>query len=309
MEISRFDADRDRLQLLDICKTVWGGTDYIPKVIDAWVLDPHIHLVSIHDRIQHGPGEILSLVSFGVLWDMECGLFMAKAIRTHPQAKQRGYASSIIQHLVEMARSMGAKEFRYLTWAKNPAMIRIASKFGLDLMHTSQYFEFLKKSPYLEQIRSNAEDAAMNLSNRWRQVNPEDFDQIREALGQMKNIFLRQNLLFEFDFYPIESTATASLVKDGSVYLMNDSPSDGIAIITKSWEISGAFNCSITTDSVMVAESALHFAIRQYEIDGKHDLLTFMTEEPPDGHPIFQKNTKGYLTFPCFSVILDHSQK
>ena len=51
MEFEKYDTERDRDQLLDICKDVWGGTDYLPTILDEFTTDSRCYSFVIREEI------------------------------------------------------------------------------------------------------------------------------------------------------------------------------------------------------------------------------------------------------------------
>src|SRR5438128_9012687 len=97
----------DKAPILEICKNIWNGHDYLPSVWDDWLADKNGRLIvaTIGGRtvgVAHA-----SLQSNYVAW--------LEGLRVHEQYRGLGLAGKLNHALVEWVRRKGARVARLST--------------------------------------------------------------------------------------------------------------------------------------------------------------------------------------------------
>ena len=112
----------DHHAIVEICKDIWEGNDYLPQVINSMVDDPTCHpTVLIDDNI------IISVVNLR-LYNKDIG--WSEALRTHPNYRRRGFASKLQKHQLQLAKDLGCKEIWLSTAENNIATRKILENMG-----------------------------------------------------------------------------------------------------------------------------------------------------------------------------------
>ncbi len=266
--------------LLDICRNIWEGEDYLPRRIDYYVKNPNSYpMVALEED------KVVSVGNFEFLHDE---IIWIEALRTHQNYRNKGWAKKLVNKMLIKAQSLGAKEAWLLSNTDNLASQYIFYKLGFkekthlfmwpdwDTMNASLkkrdivniHLEKQSKSKNKNQrkqsrVNTNSYDELINslnlsgnskeLSNKWKKCSsPEQVRIILEKIvaGGGLNI-----LIGEFKVYPINAFKIEHLVNDGKIYYLNDPPA--IVIIDDSGEIETGKGIGLNTNSNKALESLL----------------------------------------------------
>ncbi|MFW9849751.1 MAG: GNAT family N-acetyltransferase [Candidatus Thorarchaeota archaeon] len=116
--------ESDREDILDIARNTWDGHDYLPHYFDEWLKDLTCHPMAIEENSRVAALANLKIIDDGMTGWME-------GLRVHPDYRGRGYASSITDLLVTMAKDLGVKRVRYTTAIDNYESLHLADKIGM----------------------------------------------------------------------------------------------------------------------------------------------------------------------------------
>ena len=123
IEVSiRRATPRDKRAVSEICRHIWGGSDYVPGVFDQWVRDRRGGL-----WLAIVGGRSVGVAKLTLLGDHEAWLH---ALRVHPRYRRRGVARALIAHRLERAKQLGALIARLDTSDDNVAVHRLMRRFG-----------------------------------------------------------------------------------------------------------------------------------------------------------------------------------
>lgn len=123
-------AAADKAPILEICKNIWNGHDYVPEVWDDWLADKNGRLVvaTVKGRtvgVAHG-----SLQTPDVAW--------LEGVRVHEKYRGLGIAGRLNKALVEWARKKRARVARLCTGSSNLASRKHLAKIGFPLLQSFQ---------------------------------------------------------------------------------------------------------------------------------------------------------------------------
>lgn len=167
----------DHPAIVEICKDIWDGTDYMPDAINFLKKDPTCYPTVLIDN-----NKIVSVINLR-LFNKDIG--WSEGIRTHPKYRGKGFASKLQKHQNKFAKDLGCKEIWLSTAETNDATRKM-----------------LKDSSFTEEAKfylKNIEGSTNNL----RQVNVEKIN-----LPQAKSILKQQEFpyaLATFKVFPVES--------------------------------------------------------------------------------------------------------
>ncbi len=123
-------AAADKAPILEICKNIWNGHDYLPGIWDDWLADKDGRLIvaTVMGRtvgVAHA-----SLQSPDVAW--------LEGLRVHEQYRGLGIAGKLNRALVEWARRRRARVARLCTGSSNQASKKHLKKIRFPLLQTFQ---------------------------------------------------------------------------------------------------------------------------------------------------------------------------
>jgi hypothetical protein len=125
MEKIRRITLEDKERVLEICKTIWEGDDYIPQVFDKWVSDPNSYFVGLFD-------EDNILVGFGRLASQEDGNFWLEGLRKDRTLKIKGVGKKIADYLIKIAIEKECKSLKFSTYFDNVESITLNERIGFS---------------------------------------------------------------------------------------------------------------------------------------------------------------------------------
>jgi RimJ/RimL family protein N-acetyltransferase len=146
--------------MLAITRDVWEGHDYVPRVWQSWLRD-HRGILLVAEI----GGEIAGFQHVAVHPDRTAWL---EGIRVREQMQGAGVGSTLLAAGIEWARFNVLEGVRLSTASANPASNRMAEKAGFRAVAR---FESVRVS------------AGNNRERRARPARPDEFDEVRGALG------------------------------------------------------------------------------------------------------------------------------
>ena len=142
-KLRKFDTSRDLDALHDICRTVYGGSDYLPKTAPTLASDPNSSFLVAADVVTDRPAAVGNARRF------KPNMSWLEAIRTCEKHRSRGLARHLTQSLIDVSRSEHGCEVYSCTVESNIAMQRVFERVGmmrLGQIHQCSFAE-LKRLP------------------------------------------------------------------------------------------------------------------------------------------------------------------
>jgi GNAT superfamily N-acetyltransferase len=119
------DADRDLPRVLDICKTVFNGRDYMPALLPKLLVDAHVRCYALEDT------ETKTLVAVAATGLIDGGrtayLF---GMRVAEECRGRGVAKALLSHQLREAATLGCERARFTRDCTIEATRRLAQALG-----------------------------------------------------------------------------------------------------------------------------------------------------------------------------------
>ncbi len=168
-EINIRKANREDIPaILDICKKIWEGRDYIIDVIDDWFShEDAYHFVLEYDgKITHF--ERLKLQSGKTGW--------MEGLRGDPDYRGKGLAKKLSQYIIDYARSINLETLRAVTYFKNDASIALTIRVGYKIP-----YRFLLTRKEIDEIKPNNSDIT-----KVRMLKEDEIDQILKFLDNSR---------------------------------------------------------------------------------------------------------------------------
>lgn len=116
---------KDKEDILEISRHIWGGNDYLPTVIDEWLRNRKCHTFGVEVNEHVVAVGNLRLVDKGRTGWME-------GLRVHPDFRKLGFADNLTKYFVDLAPSLGIERLRYSTGINNRASMKLAKQYGFD---------------------------------------------------------------------------------------------------------------------------------------------------------------------------------
>jgi ribosomal protein S18 acetylase RimI-like enzyme len=151
----------DRTGLEAIAALTWGGTDYLPRYIDAWLADAEgLFVVAESTDPEH------TILGAGKLTCFGPGEWWLEGLRTHAAQQGRGIGKAIHHHLTQAAQQRSPQGvLRLATSQENEAVIRMAK--GNGFQEAARFLRYtaspIKESGRLFKLGPAALPAAMAL--------------------------------------------------------------------------------------------------------------------------------------------------
>jgi GNAT superfamily N-acetyltransferase len=119
------DGDRDSSRVLDICKTVFQGRDYMPALLPKLLVDSHVRCYALEDT------DTKTLVAVSITGLIDGGrtayLF---GMRVAEECRGRGVAKALLSHQLREAATLGCERARFTRDCKIEATRRLAQSLG-----------------------------------------------------------------------------------------------------------------------------------------------------------------------------------
>ena len=162
-----YDPSRDQATLEDICKNVYGGTDYLPKMAIKYVNDDSCSFLALATKPGDNPQQqsqgdeedddtIVAVANYKRLPAQNAAWI--EAVRTHPDYRNQGCSSKLLKSIVELAKeedskksssnSQSSTDILTCTIKSNKGMQRVFEKLGfIQTNKLSMTFGALRQLP------------------------------------------------------------------------------------------------------------------------------------------------------------------
>ncbi|HPW41867.1 MAG TPA: GNAT family N-acetyltransferase, partial [Bacillota bacterium] len=132
-------AHEDYDDILDICKDIWDGTDYLPEIFHKWVDDKGLFL----GAIDTDANKVIGTDKYSVLYD---GSGWLEGLRTHKDYRGRGIGKELAVRTFNKAlEDLGSgriNKIAFSTSALSVESISLMTKLGFKL---KQEYKFIWK--------------------------------------------------------------------------------------------------------------------------------------------------------------------
>jgi len=174
----------DREQILAISSRIWEGDDFVPRVIDEWLLmrDSEVAVADLNG----------SVIAFARTHTLTPGYVWLDGIRTDPAEQGHGAGKALTEYFIEKAGREGAQRIGLSTYVENYASIHIVERYG---------FERLASFILAEARLNNPARAAAELSPL---ASPVSFDEARAWILRSAFITKSRGFLSQgWKFWPV----------------------------------------------------------------------------------------------------------
>lgn len=114
----------DKPDVLEICRHIWDGHDYVPTVWDEWLADLDGQLV-----VAEYQGCVIGIVKLTFFSE---GDWWLEGMRVHPDYEGRGVATQLFQHLLKVWQEIGGGTISLDTASDNTPVHRMCAHMGFE---------------------------------------------------------------------------------------------------------------------------------------------------------------------------------
>ena len=199
----------DRAALEAIAAQIWEGDDYLPRVFDEWLADPHggFFVAELHGQVI-GAAKI-SRLSEGEWW--------LQGLRVDPAYQRQGIGRVLHHFIANEVRKYGTGQVRFSTASTTSAVHQLARETGFrqELMCAILHAPALDEPP-----------------QGWRALGVEDLTRVQEWLQRSAH-FERMggSLEWNWTFYRITPSLLRERLSAGLVYGWSGTPPEGVLIL------------------------------------------------------------------------------
>lgn len=124
----RIAIPEDKADLLRVAKGIWGGTDYLPKVVDRWISEPWFWVCEYRSRVI----ACLKMTLFpdNVLW--------FEGLRVHVRYQNHGIATLMNHSSFDLARKLRTENpklrYEFCTYYQNVESLHLTHKLGFGIV-------------------------------------------------------------------------------------------------------------------------------------------------------------------------------
>ena len=133
----RLAQETDFGDLSAIARTIWDGSDYLPKVMQRWTKEPWFFVCEYQSRVIACIK--LSLFPDNVLW--------IEGLRVHARFQGKGIGSFLNKHIYTFADELKRRNpllaYEFCTYYKNAESIHMTEKMGFRI--ANRFFEYDKR--------------------------------------------------------------------------------------------------------------------------------------------------------------------
>jgi len=129
----------DESSVIELCKDIWEGNDYVPDRFSSWIKEPNSSPIGLFVD-----GELLALGNLEAAPD--ASFAWIKGLRVNTSRQHEGHGTKLVEHMIKLAKKRGIKKIRYATGSRNEHSVHLAKKLGFVLANSIGYFRL--SNPY-----------------------------------------------------------------------------------------------------------------------------------------------------------------
>ncbi len=127
MEFIRPLRATDKEDVLEIARRTWDGHDYLPYSFDSWINDANSHTAAVEYD-----GTVIALANLRVIENGKTGWM--EGLRVHSDYRGKGLASTLTNHILQLATNIPVERVRYTTATGNETSLHLGKSVGMKRM-------------------------------------------------------------------------------------------------------------------------------------------------------------------------------
>lgn len=180
--IIRLSRPGDKAGLLEVAKTIWQGSDYLPQIIDRWIKERWFFVAEYQGKVIG----CIKLTQFPdkVIW--------IEGLRVHRRYQSKGVGTLLNDYIMQFCYRLQDKDtgrrFEFCTYYRNMESLRMTSKLGFK--QVCSFFNLDSKGSFKMRASEIVTDYDMSIFELypdyipigWQSVHncPESLDFIRQ---------------------------------------------------------------------------------------------------------------------------------
>lgn len=211
-------TDADHEDIVEICRNVYGGNDYLPRHFEKYLKDRYCVMYGCADKRSD---EIIATAAFQC--DVDGGYTgVLKAVRVHPDHKKQGIAYRLIVYTMDKAvkRFPSMRRLRSTQHEASVSSTRLHNKLGFSINEITYPFqstlffpaEFGVFEQRMEQIRRQNEgnDLFHQYMANMQELTTDDID---DAVMTITKHFHQRDIFIQYDVYDMNITPSTQRLK------------------------------------------------------------------------------------------------
>jgi len=126
--IVRPAKEEDEAPLITLAKGIWGGTDYLPKILPRWLHEPYFQVCEYR-------GKVIACLKLTPLPDH---VLWFEGLRVHKSYQGRGVGSLMNREMFSLAASLKARDpllsYEFCTYYRNVESLHLTKKLGFRVI-------------------------------------------------------------------------------------------------------------------------------------------------------------------------------
>ena len=268
--LRKFDVDKDMDAIQEICRSVYGGSDYLPKTAPALAGDPNSSFVVLANIDTDRPAAVGNARRF------KPNMSWLEAIRTCPDHRGRGLARQLTQLLIESSHSEHGDAMYSCTVESNVAMRKVFDRTGMKRLGQIHQCSFadLKKlpgwaadgdavppEPLLPSL-GVADDSISDVAKQMQLTAISSEDELNKELARIRDKGGIGHLVGLYELLPDEGVRKSLDAKRVWKLSSKTNPKEDFALIAlvheaKISSLKSPWVCSVSATSMVALEGAL----------------------------------------------------
>ena len=301
--LRKFDVDKDMGAIHDICKSVYGGSDYLPKTAPALAGDPNSSFVVLANIDTDRPAAVGNARRF------KPNMSWLEAIRTCPNHRGRGLARQLTQSLIESSHSEHGDAMYSCTVESNVAMRKVFDRTGMKRLGQIHQCSFadLKKLPGWaadddavppEPLLSSLgvdDDSISDIAKQMQLTAISSEDELNKELARIRDKGGIGHLVGLYELLPDEGVRKSLDAKQVWKLSSATNPKEDFALVAlvheaKISSLKSPWVCSISATSMVALEGALWNACSAQCVESMGDHVAFTVAFDVCGVPMDSLN-------------------
>lgn len=183
--IIRLARQADKADLLEIAKTIWHGSDYLPQIIDRWIKERWFFVAEYQ-------GKVIGCIKLSQFPDK---VIWIEGLRVHRRYQSKGVGTLLNDYIMQFCYRLQDKDrgrrFEFCTYYRNTESLRMTSKLGFKQVQS--YFNLERKGCYKMRASELLKDYDMSIFELYLDYIPIGWQMVHNCPDSLN--FIRGNAI------------------------------------------------------------------------------------------------------------------